>query len=130
MQSMFKFVFDIDRKKIISFPGQDVYGYRFLVPSSYLEDATKKAKSQIKNTYTLNNSIVDKMLSFCTKEVNNEDPNSSFLIYQNHFSDEELELLESYGVITQQKRGYVLSYENDINTICHLFNDIKEVNKC
>lgn len=130
MQSMFKFVFDIDRKKIISFPGQDVYGYRFLVLSSYLEDATKKAKPQIKNIYTLNNSIVDKMLSFCTKEINNENPNSSFLIYQKHFSDEELELLESYGVITQQKRGYVLSYENDINTICHLFNDIKEVNKC
>lgn len=130
MQSMFKFVFDIDRKKIISFPGQDLYGYRFLVPSNYLEDATKKAKTQIKNIYTINNSIVDKMLSFCFKEVDNKEPNSSFLIYQEHFSEEELDLLESYGVITKQKRGYVLSYENNINTICYLFNDIKEVNKC
>jgi hypothetical protein len=28
MQSMFKFVFDIDRKKIISFPGQDLSLFR------------------------------------------------------------------------------------------------------
>lgn len=130
MQSMFKFVFDIDEKKIISFPGKDLHGYRFLVPSSYLEDATKKAKTQLRNIYTLNSSVVNKMISFCSSELNNEEPNSSFLIYQKQFSEQELELLESVGVLTKQNRGYVISYENNINTIHHLFNDIKEVNGC
>jgi hypothetical protein len=124
---MFKFVFDIDRKKIISFPGQDLSGYRFLVPSNYLEDATKKAKQQTLNIYTFNNSIVNKMLSFCSREMNNEELNSPFLVYQDQFTDKELELLESYGIITEQKRGYVLSYENNISTIYALFNDIKGV---
>jgi hypothetical protein len=102
-------------------------GYRFLIPSNYLEDATKKAKQQTLNIYTFNNSIVNKMLSFCSREMNNEEPNSPFLVYQDQFTDKELELLESYGIITEQKRGYVLSYENNISTIYALFNDIKGV---
>lgn len=127
MQSMFKFVLDIGKKKIISFPGKTMSGYRFFIASNYLEDATEKAKKKIRDIYNLNNSIVDNMLSFCLKEVKNEEPNSSFLLYQDMFTEDELELLTSYNILTQQKRGYVLSYENNIDTIFDLFNDIKGI---
>jgi hypothetical protein len=124
---MFKFVLDIDKKKIISFPGKTISGYRFLISSNYLEDATGKAKKRIQDIYNLNNSVVDNMLSFCLKEVRNEEPNSSFLLYQENFTQEELELLTSYSILIKQNRGYVLSYENSIDTIFDLFNDIKRI---
>lgn len=127
MQSMFKFVFDIDKKKIISFPDKTIFGYRFLISSNYLEDAMKKAKSEIHNIYNLNNSTIDKILSFCIQETNNEEPNSSFLIYQENFTEEELALLTQYNILIKQKRGYVLSYDNNIDTIFELFNDIKRI---
>lgn len=124
---MFKFVYK-NNSEIISFPKNDDIGYNFTIEAHYLHNALKKAEDRINNLYHIDSHVIDKMLYFCSNQRSDEEPNSSFLLYQEKFSDEELMILENLGIIVEQKRGYVLSYNNDIITVENLFKNIKEVN--
>lgn len=125
MQSMFKFVFDIEKKKLISFPSKSQKGYVFLVPSSYLEEATKSAKEHIKKLYLLDKNIVTKMIEYSEKEMRDEEPNSSFIKYNNKFTEDEIDKLFNLGLLEKKSFGYIVSFNNNIWSIQALFKDIQ-----